>query len=274
MMSQKHFIVSLLLLLLNTSTVGVRNDQLAVAAYLDFLLFAGVEDLKDVLRNFVFGGLALTRLEQQLDIAQFAKVEITLLLESGILQLHFVYLLLKGSVVACAGSHRLPHLAYWLSRGLSVTLTSVPLVRLVLLLLTALLLGCRHFATSSDVKQLLVLASGGAIVGLSVVVLLEECLDPLTELEVVLVLGFAELGHINMALDSILIEGSLQYLVVLHKLVLMFGVPLHSAVGEGARIQTVHDTAVGRSCRALLDLRDTQLLRGLIDANNLPQATR
>jgi len=53
-----------------------------------------------------------------------------------------------------------------------------------------LLLGWADLATSRDVVKVLTLASTKTIVRLSIVVLLEVGLDPLAELQVVLVLGF------------------------------------------------------------------------------------
>lgn len=69
-----------------------------------------------------------------------------------------------------------------------------------------------------------------------------------------MVFGLAKLGHVDVSLDSILVECALQHFVVLDELVLVLGLPLHFGVGEGVGKEGVHDPAVDGGCGALLDL--------------------
>ena len=85
--------------------------------------------------------------------------------------------------------------------------------------------------------KLLVASSAQSVILFTIVVLLEVCLKPLTELEVVKILALHELGNINMTLNAVLIKGNLQTFVVLDEFVLMLGAPFHSVKGEGAWIE-------------------------------------
>ena len=111
-----------------------------------------------------------------------------------------------------------------------------------------------HLATSGDVEEILALTPGGAIVGLPIIVLVEEGFDPLAELEVVLVLGLDELVDVDVALDSVLVEGVLEDLVVLNELVLVLRAPAHSLERKGVGVEAVHDSAIDSSRRTLLNL--------------------
>ena len=85
-----------------------------------------------------------------------------------------------------------------------------------------------NFATSQNVVKLLVLASCERVIFLAIVVLLKVSLQPLAELKVVEILALGELGDVDMSLDSVLVEGVLEDLVVLYELVLVLGAPLDS----------------------------------------------
>ena len=76
--------------------------------------------------------------------------------------------------------------------------------------------------------KLLVLASCERVIFLAIVVLLKVSLQPLAELKVVEILALGELGDVDMSLDSVLVEGVLEDLVVLYELVLVLGAPLDS----------------------------------------------
>jgi len=111
--------------------------------------------------------------------------------------------------------------------------------------------------------EILIFASCQGIVFVTAEVLLEVGLEPLTELEVVKVAGLNELGNIDVSLDAIFVEGSLQELVVVNELMLVLGAPLNSSECERARIERVKYCAVdGASC-ALLDLGELQLKVGI-----------
>ena len=70
---------------------------------------------------------------------------------------------------------------------------------------------------------------------------------------------FGELGHVDVAFDSVFVEGGLQDFVVLDELVLVLGLPLDSLEGEGVRVEHVYDAAVDGARRALLNLLHSQL---------------
>ena len=71
------------------------------------------------------------------------------------------------------------------------------------------------------------------IIRLAVVVFFKVSFQPLTKLEVVLVLGIFELVNIDVSLDSIFVKGRLQNFVVLNKFILVLSVPLNFAEWEG-----------------------------------------
>lgn len=107
--------------------------------------------------------------------------------------------------------------------------------------------------------KLLVLTAGKRVILLTIVVLLEVGLKPLAELKVVQVLSLDELGNVDVALDSVLVKGLLEDLVVVDVLVLGIGVPLDPAEGEGARVEGVKDGAVDGPGGALLNLGQLEL---------------
>lgn len=119
--------------------------------------------------------------------------------------------------------------------------------------------GRRDLATTKDVDQLLVLSTGWCIVRLSVVVLVEVALEPLTELKVVLVLRLRQLGHIYVLLDSILVERILEHFVVVHKFIIVLSGPLDLVEVEALWVDRVHDLAIYSGSGTLLDLGEVQL---------------
>jgi len=119
--------------------------------------------------------------------------------------------------------------------------------------------GRRDLATTQDVDQFLVLSTGRRIVRLSVVVLVEVALEPLTELKVVLVLGLAQLSDIYVLLDSILVERILEHFVVVHKFIIVLGGPLDLVEVEALWIDRVHNLAIYSGSGTLLDLGEVQL---------------
>lgn len=118
----------------------------------------------------------------------------------------------------------------------------------------SLLTNGSNLATSCDVEKFLTLSAANCVVRLSVIVFLEECLLPLTKLQVVLVFSFAELAYVNVAFNTILIESSLKNFVVFNKFVLMFSVPLNFAERKSVWVKAVHYGAINGSSGALLNL--------------------
>ena len=113
--------------------------------------------------------------------------------------------------------------------------------------------------------KFLVLSPTKGVVWLATVVLLEVSFQPLAELEVVLVSSLLELGDIDVTLDSVLVEGLLENLVVLNEFILVFGIPLHLAEVESSGIEAVHHGAVHGSSCALLDLGELKLKKGELE---------
>lgn len=107
----------------------------------------------------------------------------------------------------------------------------------------------------------MVLSAGEGVVLITGVILLEVSLEPLAELEVVEVAGLDELANINVPLDSVLVEGVLEDLVVVDELVLVLGSPLDSREGERVRVERVEDGAVDGARSTLLDLGELKLYR-------------
>lgn len=85
-----------------------------------------------------------------------------------------------------------------------------------------------NLVSTSDVVEVLSLSSCRPIVWFSIIVLIEVSFQPLTKFEVVLIFCLLKFSNIDVALDSILVESSLEHLIVFNELVLMFGLPLDS----------------------------------------------
>ena len=109
------------------------------------------------------------------------------------------------------------------------------------------------------IEEILTLAAIDSIVGLAIVVLLKEGLQPLAELEVVLILSLDELIDIDVALNSVFVKGLLQDFVVFDEFVLVFALPPHFAERERVRVKGIHHSTVHRSCGALLNFGQAQL---------------
>jgi hypothetical protein len=92
------------------------------------------------------------------------------------------------------------------------------------------------FTATCDVIEVLALAPAWTIVGLTIIVLVKIGLNPLTEFQIILVFCFLKLCHINVSLDAVLVEGSLQDFIVLYKFVLVLCLPFHSVEGERIRV--------------------------------------
>lgn len=234
--------------------------QASVAVYLHFLLLRCVEDLQDVLSDGVLIRLPTSGLQKDLDIAKLAEVEITLFLQGRVLKLQLIDLLdelaTRAAPAPDGGSS-------WLFAGLRGNSTAASngggTTRVASFNFASVLRHRVHFVATSDVVEILVLAAARTVVRFPVVVLVEKGLDPLAELQVVLVLGVFQFSDVNVALDAVLVKGSLQNLVVFDELVLVLCLPLDTAKGERVGIQAVHNGAVNRTRGALFNLLHTQL---------------
>lgn len=120
--------------------------------------------------------------------------------------------------------------------------------------------GYRRNACTAKIEEVLALAASSGFVWLPVIVLLEEGFEPLAKLQVVLILGFDKLWHIDVALHSVFVKGLLKDFVILDKFVVVLAVPLDFAKSKSIGVQCVHNSTVYRSCSALLNLRKPQLL--------------
>lgn len=118
---------------------------------------------------------------------------------------------------------------------------------------------CANFAAAKDIEELLVVATTKSIVFFAAIVLIEVSLEPLAELKVVQGTGLHQLGHIDVPLDAVLVEGLLEDLVVVDELVLSFGTPLDALEWERAWVEGVEHSAVDRASRTLLNLCELQL---------------
>lgn len=89
-------------------------------------------------------------------------------------------------------------------------------------------------------------------------VLVKVALQPLAELEIVLVLCLLQLGHIDVPLTPVLVKGQLKKLVVVDKLILVLGSPLDLREVERIRVDSVHYLAVDSGCCALFNLGEVK----------------
>lgn len=87
----------------------------------------------------------------------------------------------------------------------------------------------------------------------------EEPLEPLDELEIVLVLRLGEFFNLDVLLDVALLEGLLQNLEVLDKLPLVARAPVYFAYLDPAWEHGVEDLAVHSPRAELLDLYQVQV---------------
>lgn len=81
----------------------------------------------------------------------------------------------------------------------------------------------------------------------------------MAEFKVIEVAGLDQLCYINMTLDTVLVEGLLEDLVVFDEFVLVLGAPLDSLVGEGTWEERVENGAVNGTSCTLLNLGQLQL---------------
>jgi len=99
----------------------------------------------------------------------------------------------------------------------------------------------------------------GIVIKTSSALSLPITLDPLQELQVVLVLRPDQLIDVDISLNSIPLEGCLQNLVVRNKLVLALGHPVDLPHGDSARVASIDDLAIDGARSALLDFVDVHL---------------
>ena len=102
------------------------------------------------------------------------------------------------------------------------------------------------------------------VVAFALHVHLEEPLEPLHELEVVLVPPFDQAVHVDVLLNAQLHETRLENLVVRHVLETLLRTPVHLMHGHLAGIHDVQQHAGDASEGGVFDLGDAQLT-GLVD---------
>jgi len=69
-----------------------------------------------------------------------------------------------------------------------------------------------------------------------------------------LILGSTKNLHVDVSLDSILLESLLKHFVVIGELIIVLGIPLDLIKVEGAREDRIHNLAVNGASSTLLDL--------------------
>lgn len=112
---------------------------------------------------------------------------------------------------------------------------------------------------TEDVEEILVVAASQSVILITAVVLLEVSVEPLAELEVVEGSSLHQFRGVDMPLDTILVEGELEDLVIFDIFVLSFGVPLNALEWESARVHRIKHGAVDGARSALLNLRQLKL---------------
>jgi len=246
--------------------IWTGNREFSALSDVNLLFLGSVQDLEHILsKGLTWTFIEVSCLKEHLDVTELAEVEVTFLVESVILKLHLLNLSLElsgscttsgttdglGCTSGCCSARD--------STGWNVCLGS----RLWLLThahtSTLLGRGSTDLTSTKDVVKFLVLSPTDGVVWLTTVVLLEVSFQPLAELEVVLVSRLGELGDLDVTLNAILVEGSLENLVVFSEFVLVFGIPLNFTELESSGIECVHDGAVHGSGCALLDLGELKL---------------
>lgn len=197
-------------------------------------------------------------MQHELNISQLGEVELTLLVQGVIVQLQLLDLFFKFLVTRTAayfrhnlgarvaglgsGSRDGTRGTHWGATGGLAGLGS------------GLVSRGGNLTATENVEKILAFAAAERIVGFPVVVLFEESLEPLAELEVILVPGLGQFSDFDVSFDAVLVESGLETLVVLNVFVLMFGLPLNLAEGECPREETVHHCAIHSTSRTLLNL--------------------
>jgi len=59
-----------------------------------------------------------------------------------------------------------------------------------------------------------------------------------------LVLGLGELSNFDVALNTVLVKGVLENLVIFNEFVLMLGIPFYLAELKGSGVEAIHNSAV------------------------------
>jgi hypothetical protein len=196
------------------------------------------------LTNDVTAALHVASLQEHLDIAQFAEIKVALLVQGVILQLQFLNLSFQLRISRACTRNWLGNTATHAARstaGSGLTTGSTSHRSSWLGTISG---GRRDLSTTKDVEELLAFAATYGIVGLTIVVLFEVGFEPLAELKVVLVLSLGELSNFDVSLDTVLVEGVLENLVIFDEFVLMLGIPFYLGELKGSRVETIHDSAV------------------------------
>ena len=92
---------------------------------------------------------------------------------------------------------------------------------------STLLGGRANLATSQNVEEIFSLSSLKGFIWLAIIILLKVCLKPLAKLKIILIFSLNQFAHFDVTLDTIFVKCILENLVILHKFILMFCIPLH-----------------------------------------------
>ncbi len=85
--------------------------------------------------------------------------------------------------------------------------------------------------------------------------------EPLNELKIVLILGFAKFLDLHIPFDSCFFECGLEDFEVVDEFVVVFGFPVDFVDGDFSRVYDIYDLAVDRAGSELLDFGDVELHR-------------
>lgn len=125
---------------------------------------------------------------------------------------------------------------------------------------------CGRDSGASEVIEVLAATATEGVIWFTAVVFLEVCFEPLTELEVVLVLSLNQLGHLDMSLDSVLVKGLLEHFVVFDEFVVILAVPSDLVEAERFGIKRIQDSAIDRASGTLFDLGKSELIEVMMRA--------
>ena len=248
-------------------TIGGHDLNLSLVADHDSVLFSSVHNIEEGL-SVLISIKAILR-NYLLNVLQLVEVELALCLQGLVVLLHHSQLLFQlsdlGAIASIASHHLLCHISHGWSSSLSSGAWAIvcPWSRGSNHCVSATILLHRvNFIASSNIIHL----SSGAlwspsnrVIWLSIPMDVVILLEPLAELEVILILGLDKLININDLLDAILLEGCIQDLIIFHPLIVEFCIPFHFLHIESAWVNLVDNLAIDGCGGALLNFRKLKL---------------
>ena len=190
-------------------SAGAACDlQTTITINLHLFLFARVQDLQNILCDGVLVLLTTACLKQDFYIPEFTEVKVSLFFKSAILQLQLINLLHEEGVIAsgCTYYRSFSSLDLWACIANCGCCVSCGSALVSTLSWSTSTLRPGHFVATCNVEEILTLAACWAIVRLTIIVFVKESLHPLAEFQIVLRFSFSQLGHVNVAFDSVLVE--------------------------------------------------------------------